>query len=270
MIERDMKNLKCFLTKLTLLVVGCLLLSTLGCAPAMDCSNLQANETCTRVLFVGNSYTYVNDLPTTFVKLARAGGHKTEVGMSAQGGWMLSDHVKSSDTIAKINSEKWNFVVLQEQSEVPSIQSSRTQEMYPAARILVSDIEAVGAKPILFITWAYRDGLPANGMPDYASMQAQINNGYILMAQAFNVPVTPVGVAWQNVRNQYPQINLWQDDGSHPTPEGTYLAACVFYADIFQQSPEGLSYQANLSTDVAHALQQVAADTVFNGQWGIP
>ena len=166
----------------------------------MDCSNLQANETCTRVLFIGNSYTYVNDLPTTFMNLARAGGHKTEVGMSAQGGWMLADHVKSSDTIAKINSEKWNFVVLQEQSEVPSIQSSRTQEMYPAAHVLVDDVRQVGAVPIFLITWAYRDGLPANGMPNYASMQAQINNGYLITAQALTSPVAPVGVAWQAVR----------------------------------------------------------------------
>jgi len=256
--------------KLQLLILLFILMSAWGCAPAMDCSNLQANETCTHVLFIGNSYTYVNDLPTTFVNLARAGGHKTEVGMSAQGGWMLADHVKSPDTIAKINSEKWNFVVLQEQSEVPAFQQSRSQVMYPAARILVGDIEAAAAKPIFFITWAYRDGLPANGMPNYESMQAQIDNGYILMAQTFNIPVAPVGVAWFAARNQYPQINLWQADGSHPTEEGIYLAACVFYADIFRQSPEGLSYQANLPTDTAHDLQQVAADTVFNGQWGIP
>jgi len=256
--------------RLHLLILFLLLVSALGCAPAMDCSNLQANETCTRVLFIGNSYTYVNDLPTTFVNLARAGGHQTEVGMSAQAGWMLADHVKSSDTITKINSEKWNFVILQEQSEVPAFQQSRTQEMVPAARTLVSDIEAVNAKPIFFNTWAYRDGLPANGMPDYESMQAQINNGYIIMSQAFNSPVVPVGEAWQAVRNLYPQINLWQADGSHPTEEGTYLAACVFYADIFQQSPEGLSYQANLPTETSHDLQKVATDTVFNGQWGIP
>ena len=236
----------------------------------MDCSNLQANESCTRVLFIGNSYTYVNDLPTTFMNLARAGGHKTEVGMSAQAGWMLADHVKSSDTIAKINSKKWTFVVLQEQSEVPAFQESRSQEMYPAASILVGDTRQDGAVPIFLITWAYRNGLPANGMPNYESMQAQIDNGYIVVAEALGAPVAPVGYAWQAVRYQYPQINLWQDDGSHPTPEGTYLAACVFYADIFRQSPEGLSYQANLSTDVAHALQKVAADTVFNGQWGIP
>jgi len=253
-----------------LLILFLLLFSLWGCAPAMDCSNLQASESCIRVLFIGNSYTYVNDLPNTFVNLARSGGHQTTVGMSAQGGWMLSDHVKSSDTIAKINSGKWNFVVLQEQSEVPAFQQSRTQEMYPAASILVGDIRQVGAVPIFLITWAYRDGLPANRMPNYESMQAQIDNGYLITAEALGAPVAPVGYAWQAVRNQYPQINLWQDDGSHPTEEGTYLAACVFYADIFRQSPLGSSYQGNLSQETAQALQKIAADVVFTGQWGIP
>jgi hypothetical protein len=265
-----MKNSDFLPTKLSLLISCVLLFSAWGCTPAMDCSNLQLNETCTRVLFIGNSYTYVNDLPTAFVNLARSGGHKTEAGMSAQGGWRLADHVKSSDTITKIKSEKWNFVVLQEQSEVPSIQSSRQQEMYPAAHVLVNDIWQVGAKPIFFITWAHRDGLPASGMPSYESMQAQIDHGYLITAQAFSAPTAPVGAAWQSVRNLYPQINLWQADGSHPSEAGTYLAACVFYADIFQRSPEGLSFQSSLPTDTAQALQKVAADTVFNGQWGIP
>ena len=65
-----MKNFKKILANLTFLIVCGLLFCSWGCAPAMDCSNLQANESCTRVLFIGNSYTMVNDLPTTFMNLA--------------------------------------------------------------------------------------------------------------------------------------------------------------------------------------------------------
>ena len=103
--------------------------------------------------------------------------------------------------------------------------------MYPAARVLIDDVRQTGAEPIFFVTWAYRYGLPANGMPNYESMQAQIDDGYILTAQALNSPVAPVGVAWFHIRDQYPQMDLWQDDGSHPTTEGTYLAA-VFSTPI--------------------------------------
>ena len=65
---------------------------------------------------------------------------------------------------------------------------------------------------------------------------------------------------------------LWQDDGSHPTVAGTYLAACVFYASIFHESPVGLAYDAGLAKELAASLQQGAADTVLTdqAQWGLP
>jgi hypothetical protein len=63
---------------------------------------------------------------------------------------------------------------------------------------------------------------------------------------------------------QDPQLQPWQEDGSHPTEQGTYLAACVFYAVIFQESPQGLSYTRSLSAETAHQLQGVAAGRVLN------
>jgi len=66
------------------------------------------------------------------------------------------------------------------------------------------------------------------------------------------------------VRRQDPQLNLWQDDGSHPNEQGTYLAACVFYAVIFQKSPEGLSFTAQVPSETAGTLQKIAAQTVLN------
>src|ERR1043166_2917718 len=147
-----------------------------GCASTASCSAQDAS--CIKVLFVGNSYTYVNDLPNTFAQLARSGGHKVEVGMAAQGGWTLSNHLQSSDTLNILNSKNWNYVVLQEQSEIPSVAQSRTQEMYPAARELVRRIQERRAMPLFFDTWAHRDGAPQYGMSTYQSMQAGIDTGY--------------------------------------------------------------------------------------------
>src|SRR5512140_446441 len=96
-----------------------------SCTAQPNCSNLQNHETCTRVLFIGNSYTYVNDLPGTFAGLARAGGHKVETGMAAEGGWTLADHVQSTQTMNLLNSENWDYAVLQEQSQIPSVAQSR-------------------------------------------------------------------------------------------------------------------------------------------------
>ena len=224
------------------------------------------------ILFIGNSYTFVNDLPGMFTKLAKSGGHRVETGMSAQGGWFLSDHVNSAETLDQIKSSKWNFVVLQEQSELPASEQLRVSRMYPAARTLVKKIKEVGADPILFITWAHRDGWPDNSMPSYVNMQAAINIGYTTIGHELNLRMAPVGYAWSKLRQQNPQLNLWQEDGSHPSEQGTYLAACVFYAVIYRESPEGLSFIGSLSKEDAQLLQKMAADIVLTHteNWNIP
>lgn len=218
----------------------------------------------TLVLFLGNSYTYGNDLPDMFAELASAGGHDVEVGMVAEGGWRLSDHAQSTETLAQLKSTSWTFVVLQEQSQIPALKVYRTREMYPAARELVATVREFGATPIFFLTWAHRDGWPEQGMNDYESMQIHISEGYTEIAGELNVSLAPVGSAWLMAVQQYPELNLWRDDGRHPRKQGTYLAACVFYATIFRESPVGLAYYADLSSEKAHALQSVASVTVLN------
>jgi len=249
--------MKRFLSLLMLLFVLC------SCSFAANCGDAQ-DTSCTRVLFIGNSYTFVNDLPATFAKLAKSGGHKVEVGMAAQGGWTFANHIQSPETLDQLNSETWNFVVLQEQSQIPSVEQSRTQGMYPAARELVREIREVGATPIFFLTWAHRQGWPENGMMNYESMQSQINAGYFGIAQELNVPVAPVGSAWLTAVKAHPELVLWQEDGSHPTEQGTYLAACVFYAIIFHEDPDELTYRAGLSSEVADTLQAIASEAVLN------
>ena len=82
---------------------------------------------------------------------------------------------------------------------------------------------------------------------------------------------TLVGLAWLAVAQRHPEVDLWQSDGIHPSPAGTYLAACVFYAAIFRQSPSGLGYHPWLSGGEATQLQDVAAATVLGdpSRWGL-
>ena len=255
------------------LVLVCLFLASLcACSPQPDCLDRRAADSCIRVLFIGNSYTSVNDLPGMLTALARAGGHPMLAGMVAPGGWTLAQHLGSPQTLAALQSEHWDFVVLQEQSQAPAAEPARSQEMFPAAVALVQKIRQTSAQPILFITWAHRDGWQENNLPDYESMQLQINQGYMALANQLIIPVAPVGYAWLTARLQNPQLDLWQVDGSHPTELGTYLAACVFYAVLFRQSPENNSYQAHLSAASAHYLQSVAARIVLTNpsQWNLP
>jgi len=216
-----------------------------------------------QILFIGNSYTFSNDLPEMFSKLAREGGHDVSAEVIANGGWTLEEHAQSNDTLENIQNGEWNYVILQEQSVIPSNPIVREQRMYPAVRNLYREIEIIGGSTILFMTWGRRDGLLQLGYRNYNEMQAELERGYEKIANELNITVSPVGTAWQKALEKDTQIDLWQMDGSHPSVKGTYLTACVFYAVIFQESPEGLSYMAGLQIDVGNLLQSVAAETVL-------
>jgi len=231
----------------------------------------QASQDTLHILFIGNSYIFVNGLPNIFAALANSGGHKVETAMAANGGWTLQDHLNSTETLKSIESRNWDYVVLQEQSEIPSVMELRVAVMYPAARALVERIRETGATPLFFLTWAHRDGWPERGMPDYTSMQFEINRGYLGISTGLDVGIVPAGYAWMKARESYPEMDLWGSDGSHPNEKGTYLAACVFYAAIFGESPEGLGCPTGLSREEGEHIQQVAAEVVLKdfSQWNL-
>lgn len=254
-----------------ILLVGIIALTQMACGGSPAATSCGSATNCTRVLFIGNSYTSVNDLPGTFSLLSSSGGHPVETGTDAHGGAMLTDHVAAPSTTTTLNSAKWNIVVLQEQSQGPSIEDFRQTQMYPAARQLVTQIRGVGAQPMFFLAWARRDGLPENGIPNYATMQTAVDQGYLTIAKEQGAPVAPVGYAWQTLLAQTTPSDLWQSDGIHPTSKGTYLAACVFYAAIFRASPKGLTYHSDLSDADAATVQKIASDTVLGDppRWGL-
>jgi hypothetical protein len=217
-----------------------------------------------RVLFIGNSYTYVNNLPGVFAGLAREGGHPVVVDMVAPSGWTLAEHASSPETAARIRGTTWSFVVLQEQSLVPAFAPARTAGMYPAVRRLTRSIRSLGAEPVLLLTWGRREGIADHGFPDFPSMQAALTEGYLTIATELDLRVAAAGEAWKAAMAQDPTLPLWDSDGGHPAFAGSYLAACVLYATLFHQSPEGLPGPKELPRGVARKLQALAASTVLS------
>jgi hypothetical protein len=222
-------------------------------------------------LFIGNSFTNVNDLPGTFAHLALSGGHPVTTAMIAPGSYKLFQHAATEATMNTIANQKWDYVILQEQSQTPAKETWRTNEMYPAVRLFNGKIRQSGAKPILYMTWGRKNGCPEMGFSDYHSMQEELRLGYLGIANELGIEVAPVGEAWKNSVENRPALELWASDGIHPSPAGTYLAACVFYAVIYNKSPEGLKYKANLQDDDAGFLQRIAAETVLTDlkHWNI-
>ncbi len=222
---------------------------------------LPERSDCVRVLFIGNSYTSVNDLPGTFAGLARSAGFAVDSSAIDPGGQTLAGHLADPSVTAAITSGRWNVVVLQEQSEIPAASDAVAATMTPAVSSLVRTIRSSHAAPFLLETWAHRDGWPDRGL-DRAAMQAAIDASYEAIGSSLGVPVAPVGRAWQRATADAPSIVLWQDDGSHPTSAGTYLAAAVLLRTVTGRSAVGLSAVGALATTDAEALQRIAAETI--------
>ncbi|HET9405758.1 MAG TPA: SGNH/GDSL hydrolase family protein [Candidatus Sulfotelmatobacter sp.] len=197
-----------------------------------------------RVLFIGNSYTYFNDLPAIFAKLAEAGHQATvETTMIAPGGTRLQDHLEKGDDLKVLQSSKWDYVVLQDQSVMgTSYYVNGTPRVVtdkyftPYAEKWVTEIRKSGATPVFYLTWA-RKAAPED--------QAELNYAYIHVAKETHSVVAPAGIAWSLVRKSQPNIDLFYKDGSHPSPAGSYLSACAMYASIFHRDPAGLPSQIN-------------------------
>lgn len=231
--------------RLSAALVG-LALGVLACAPG---------EPEVRVLFLGNSYTHTNDLPGTVVELAESAGVDVVAESHAPGGWWLQDHASSDDTLALLGDE-WDYVVLQEQSMVPAVRALSRESMQPAAIALSN--RAAGARLVLFETWGHRSGSAEVGLADYGHMQAAITATYRELADTINAEVAPVGSAWSDVREQHPEISLYHPDGSHPSANGTYLAAVVITSLILDSEATDLA-TVGIDDETARNLRATAA-----------
>ena len=227
-----------------------------------------------RVLFIGNSLTSVNDLPRSIAELAKSRNCYMEYDVYAPGGYRLSQHAADPLVLKKINQRAWDFVVLQEQSQLPAFSQEQVQrEIYPYAKKLSQLIRNANPKAriVFYMTMANKNGNPQNfhifpELGTYEGMQRRINASYISMAQQNQGLVVPVGLVWENVRLKRPSLDLYTDD-THPNPVGTYLTACVFYEILFKDSPVGLPHSKQIDDNTANFLQRITDNTVTSESW---
>jgi hypothetical protein len=204
----------------------------------------------TRILFIGNSYTTRNQLPRLLVDLAATAEQPTRVEVATifAGGASLRRHWNAGNAQNALANTTWDYVVLQEQSTLPVKNAQRYHEN---VRLFAAEIAKHGAKIALYLTWS-RQKAPQN--------QDQITRAVVEIAAEVGAWVVPVGPAWHAAMREDPSLVLYEDDGSHPTAAGSYLAACVFLVSLFDQRPCGWSVSDRLKIDraVAGKLHEVA------------
>ena len=232
------------------------------------------------VLFIGNSYTYVNDLPNLVKQIALSFGDTLIHDSSTPGGANFNGHSSSAQTLTKINQQQWDYVVLQAQSQEPAFSPFQVSgQTYPYAEQLVDMIgnNFSCTEPIFFMTWGrkYGDQQNCQNYPPictYQGMQQRLRESYLEMAFTDSATCAPVGMAWKKSIEIDSTLNLYIADNSHPSIYGSYLAACTFYASIFKKSAVGSAYWPNaIDSLTALSLQQIGSSTVLDsfGVWNI-
>lgn len=226
------------------------------------------------VLFIGNSYTSYNNLPQLVQSLSTSAGKTLNIDSSIPGGYLMSSHLNDATTFAKISQGNWDYVILQEQSQIPTIDFYRDNDMYPAMTDLKALIEQYNpcAKIITYMTWGRRyGGQQCDPSGTYCSpvfanfnqMQNSLTSAYLEISEQLNVQCAPVGVVWQNILNNSTHV-LHSGDNSHPNMDGSYVAACTIFSSIWKQGASGLSYTAGLSSTLAQYYQLISDNTLFN------
>ena len=220
-----------------------------------------------RVLFLGNSYTARNNLPTLISQVATSMGDTLIFSSNTPGGYRLIDHFGDATSLSKIAQGNWDFVVLQAQSQEPAFPDEQVAlETIPYAKKLDSLVKDANpcTETFFYMTWGRKNGDSTNcpiypPLCTYEGMQSKLRERYLLMASLFNGTVVPVGVAWKKMRQLHPSTELYNADESHPSLTGSYLAALSFYQCLFLKAPSAQVYKAGIPDSTSGFIRMITS-----------
>lgn len=172
-----------------------------------------------RILFIGNSHTYYNDLPLMVQRRAAEDGYACGVTMIAHGGWYLKQHVKEPEVRFNILYGGYDYVVLQEYAQ-PFAPADQYEE---AAKTLNKWIRKAGSKPVLFETWA---------VESEPEIQPYMNEVHKRIADEIDALSAPVGENWWREQEQHPDMHFYDPDGEHASETGSEFAAQIIWETI--------------------------------------
>ncbi len=202
----------------------------------------------TRILFIGNSLTYSNELPGMVCALARSAGRPVTCESVAKPDYGLEEHWNEREARQAI-ARGWDVVVLQ---QGPSALPESRRLLVNYTRRFDAEIKKAGARTALFMVWPSR-----SRRGDFPG----VRQSYAAAAKEVKGLLMPAGEAWRAAWAANPELALYGPDGFHPSPTGTYLSALVIYEQIFASPPPATPVPA-AAQPAAELLRRVAHDTV--------
>ena len=216
---------------------------------------IEPNPDWLRVLFIGNSLTYTNDLPGVLGwMLAQTGVAVGRIESVAFPDFGLEDHWGLGSTRDRISESDFDVVVLQ---QGPSATEGRPS-LLEYSQLFAAEIVAARGRPALYMVWSSKArSFDFDGVSDSYETAAELVEGLLF----------PAGEAWRAVWLQHPDLELYGPDGFHPSEIGTYLAALVMFEQLAETDPRTLpaviptsSGLVEITDALAALLQQAAVD----------
>ena len=228
-----------------------------------------------RVLFVGNSYIYTNDMPAMVRQMAESVGDEIEYEQVTPGGASFMTQCNSTGAMTSICAGGWDVVVLQGQSQEPSFPWSQFMgQTFPYACRLADSVYANNecAEVMYYMTWGRKNGDASNApyfdsLATYEGMDNLLYERYMYMGRMNNASVCPAGRVWRKLREDHPEMELYSSDESHPSVIGTYAVACAFYTMLFRKDPTLITTDLTLSAADAQVVREATKAVVYDTMW---
>ena len=178
------------------------------------------------ILFIGNSHTYVNDMPLMVKKRAEDAGYDCRITMLAHPGWYLAQHAEEPEAEFNILYGNYDYVVLQDHAH-----PFGPEKKYRDAVLALNQwIREAGSKPVIYECWAREDE---------PEKQQEMNDIHRAAAKEIHARLAPVGEDWWNYKNRWPDMKLYAEDGAHASPAGSDFAAKYIWTVIEEDLSSG-------------------------------
>lgn len=237
----------------------------------------RAQSRTRRVLFLGNSYTAFNNLPEMVASVAEAFGDTLVFQDFHPGGQFLQAHADDASVQAAIQQGGWDYIVMQEQSQIPTIPFFRQDLFMPGSADLRQqrDQHAPCARLLYFLTWGRENGgqqcnsgFCSVNFTNFGHYQDTLTWAYQRAADQNGAGIAPVGETWRAAQQAHdaslPALNLFASDGSHPSLQGSYLAALSIYSAVFRRPVDRPSaFNPGLDSSLAAFFRSVVDSTVW-------
>jgi hypothetical protein len=232
-------------------------------------NNFPYNFENQKILFIGNSFTFYWNLPSQIEKMSIERGLNWNVTHFTVPSATLKIHWNNPDLISLLENEDFDHIIVQEHSTNILTNADGNSKFYFGQ---IRSIIPVSTQIHFFSTWMY----PSMEQFNIDNEEYPIEESIKEIIEGTTTKLIPVGRAFKLFQEKHPQFSLLMEDEKHPNSNGSYLASCIIFSHLSEESSVNLSkrykgldnkgveiYYSIVEDEVLPFLQQISDEVIF-------